>query len=74
MVRVCVLPLVFPVVKSLRVNRGVTDATVSWSMQESLTHMNLICQVATVPLGTVEVNSFKLIIIIIKLLSEELTF
>uniref|UniRef100_A0A3Q2X1Q5 Leukemia inhibitory factor receptor-like n=1 Tax=Haplochromis burtoni TaxID=8153 RepID=A0A3Q2X1Q5_HAPBU len=58
---------VFPVVKSLRVNRGVTDATVSWSMQESLTRMNLICQVATVPLGTMEVNSFKLTIIIIKL-------
>lgn len=73
-IRYMVLPLVFPVVKSLRVNRGVTDATVSWSMQESLTHMNLICQVATVPLGTLEVNSFKLIIIIIKLLSEELTF
>uniref|UniRef100_A0A3P9BW38 Leukemia inhibitory factor receptor n=1 Tax=Maylandia zebra TaxID=106582 RepID=A0A3P9BW38_9CICH len=47
---------VFPVVKSLRVNRGVTDATVSWSMQESLTRMNLICQVATVPLGTVELR------------------
>ncbi|KAL3975554.1 dynein regulatry complex protein 1 [Sarotherodon galilaeus] len=47
---------VFPVVKSLRVNRGVTGATVSWSMQESLTHMNLICQVATVPLGTMELR------------------
>ncbi|XP_006790156.1 leukemia inhibitory factor receptor isoform X2 [Neolamprologus brichardi] len=47
---------VFPVVKSLSVNRGVTEATVSWSMQESLTHVNLICQVATVPLGTVELR------------------
>uniref|UniRef100_A0A3Q0SNH8 Fibronectin type-III domain-containing protein n=1 Tax=Amphilophus citrinellus TaxID=61819 RepID=A0A3Q0SNH8_AMPCI len=50
---------VFPVVTLLEVNPGVTDATASWSIQANLTQMNLLCQVATVPLDTIQVNSFS---------------
>lgn len=55
-----VLPLVFPAVRLLDVNPGVTEATVSWSVQRvNVTQTNLLCQVATAPLSTIQVNSFN---------------
>ncbi|KAM9394426.1 leukemia inhibitory factor receptor isoform 2-T2 [Pholidichthys leucotaenia] len=47
---------VFPVVEKVRVNTGVTNATVFWSLQANLTQMNLLCQVSTAPPNTTELR------------------
>ncbi len=52
----CVLPLVSPVVKWGRVSPGVTDTTVSWTVQANLTQLNLLCQVTADPVRTTEVS------------------
>ncbi|XP_026198886.1 oncostatin-M-specific receptor subunit beta [Anabas testudineus] len=46
----------FPVVESVTVSRGVTDATVSWIIKGRLTQLNLLCQVSTDPHGTTEIS------------------
>lgn len=56
MLCVCVSLSAFPVVESVTVSRGVTDATVSWIIKGRLTQLNLLCQVSTDPHGTTEVS------------------
>ena len=52
----CVLPLVFPVVKVDRVSPGATHTTVSWIVMGNLTRLNPLCQVTADPDSTTEVS------------------
>ncbi|XP_008283146.1 leukemia inhibitory factor receptor isoform X2 [Stegastes partitus] len=47
---------VFPVVELTRVSPGVTDVSLSWTVQGNLAQMNPVCQVSTVPGRTTELN------------------
>ncbi|XP_041855246.1 leukemia inhibitory factor receptor [Melanotaenia boesemani] len=47
---------VFPVLERVRVNPGVADANVSWSVMGNLTQMNLLCQVSTIPDSIIQLS------------------
>lgn len=58
---------VFPVAKSLSMRPGVTEASLSWTIEGNFTKILVICQVQMNPEGTVMVCIISIHVLIVKL-------